>query len=39
MAIDGKRQSNWAYWDSVGRVKYDFVSSPTGVVYIYLAHH
>ena len=39
LIIDGRAQSNWAYWDSVGRVKYDFISSKTGPVYIYLAHH
>lgn len=42
MAIDGARQSNWAYWDSLGRVKYDMYGSGggrfTGEVFIYLAH-
>lgn len=41
-AIDGVRQSNWAYFDSLGRVKYDMYDSKggtkIGVVFIYLAH-
>ena len=37
-AIDGTGQSNWAYWDSVGRVKYDFISSPSGTAFVYLMH-
>lgn len=39
MAIDGPFQSNWAYWDSLGRVKYDFIKSFTGPVFIYIAHN
>lgn len=38
LLLDGRMQSNWAYWDSVGRVKYDFVRARTGTVFIYLAH-
>gem|GEM_PF-1721069 len=41
-AIDGVRQSNWAYFDSLGRVKYDMYDASggakAGVVFIYLAH-
>lgn len=41
-AIDGVRQSNWAYFDSLGRVKYDMYDAHggtrTGVVFVYLAH-
>ncbi len=37
LAIDGPTQSNWAYWDSQGRVKYDFDSASSGDVYIYVA--
>lgn len=41
-AIDGVRQSNWAYFDSLGRVKYDmydaYGGARAGVVFIYLAH-
>jgi hypothetical protein len=41
-AIDGVRQSNWAYYDSLGRVKYDMYDasggSKRGVVFIYLGH-
>jgi hypothetical protein len=42
LAIDGRGQSNWAFWDSLGRVKYDMYDSyggtAVGVVFIYLAH-
>lgn len=37
LAIDGPSQSNWAYWDSQGRVKYDFNQASVGTVFIYLA--
>lgn len=44
--LDGTSQSNWAYWDSLGRVKYDFYDVGTmkmktnrrGVIFIYLGH-
>ena len=38
MAIDGPSQSNWAYWDTVGRVKYDYLKAKKGVVFIYLGN-
>ncbi len=37
LAIDGPTQSNWAYWDSQGRVKYDFANAALGNVFIYIA--
>ena len=37
LAIDGPTQSNWAYWDSQGRVKYDFANAQVGNVFIYVA--
>ncbi len=37
LAIDGPTQSNWAYWDSQGRVKYNFNQASVGTVFIYLA--
>jgi type II secretory pathway pseudopilin PulG len=40
VAIDGRKQSNWAYYDALGRVKYDMYDgsggTKTGVVFIYL---
>jgi len=42
LMIDGPSQSNWAFWDSLGRVKYDMYGSGGGSyygeVFIYLAH-
>lgn len=42
LAIDGYSQSNWAFFDSLGRVKYDMYNgsggTKTGVVFIYLGH-
>jgi type II secretory pathway pseudopilin PulG len=42
LAIDGPMQSNWAYFDSLGRVKYDMYGPQgglnAGVVFVYLAH-
>lgn len=42
LAIDGPTQSNWAYFDSLGRVKYDMYDSrggtSAGIVFVYLAH-
>lgn len=38
MKIDGFAQSNWAYWDSQGRVKYNFGQTNIGTVFIYIAH-
>ena len=42
LAIDGRPQSNWAFFDSLGRVKYDMYNggggTKAGVVMIYLAH-
>lgn len=37
LAIDGPSQSNWAYWDSQGRVKYDFGNIKTGTVFVFIA--
>lgn len=37
LAIDGPTQSNWALWDSQGKVKYNFDLSSVGTVYIYVA--
>ena len=42
LAIDGRERSNWAFFDSLGRVKYDMYDSnggtELGTVFIYLAH-
>ncbi|MBE7501342.1 MAG: hypothetical protein HS113_13755 [Verrucomicrobiales bacterium] len=42
LAIDGPMQTNWAFYDSLGRVKYDMYDGSGGtrhgVVFIYLAH-
>jgi type II secretory pathway pseudopilin PulG len=42
LAIDGRERSNWAFFDSLGRVKYDMYDSnggtAVGIVFIYLAH-
>jgi hypothetical protein len=42
MAIDGPMQTNWAFFDSLGRVKYDMYDGGggtlKGVVFVYLAH-
>lgn len=42
LAIDGPMQTNWAFYDSLGRVKYDMYDGSggtrRGVVFIYLAH-
>jgi len=42
LAIDGPSQSNWAFFDSLGRVKYDMYDhnggTKVGIVFIYLAH-
>jgi hypothetical protein len=42
LAIDGPGQTNWAFFDSLGRVKYDMYNGSGGVtpgiVFIYLGH-
>jgi Tfp pilus assembly protein FimT len=42
LAIDGPMQTNWAFYDSLGRVKYDMYDGSGGtrhgIVFVYLAH-